>query len=315
MKIKNLFVFILLVTLLVAYSAYCGLTNTYDTATPGGSDDPRQADDRMREIKAAVQERMNDHNGTASEGDHYWPLTGTEVSDTAAGQHRMVTLRQLSDNPSTLTSYATTTDLGFLFQKNMSGNGELFYEDEADNVIQLTSGGGLYSSTTLDVVGVGTIGGTLDVTGLSELIGVATIADDSVTKTTAVADNPAEIANLATVDAQIAAAEIKDLVGHYDTGVWTACSAATTATITHSLNSTLLNVVILFSTASNGSNCTRLGWFHDSGNISGGLIMTMTANNFVIQFGSSNAGYSSNSSGATQYHSTGYYRVLATRIK
>jgi len=141
MKSKNLIIFILLVMLLIAYSAYCGLTNTYDTSTPGGSDDPREADDRMREIKAAVQERMNDHNGETDEGDHYWPLNGTEVDNNDTGQHRMVTLRQLSDNPSTLTSYGTTTDLGFLYQKNISGNGELFYEDEADNVLQLTTEG------------------------------------------------------------------------------------------------------------------------------------------------------------------------------
>ena len=153
MKIKNLFIFTLLVTFLVAYSAYCGLTNTYDTSTPGGTDDPREADDRMREIKAAVQEFMNDHNGQTDEGDHFWPLTGTEVSNTAVGQHRMLTIRQLSGNPSALTSYATTTDLGFLYQKNVSGNGELFWEDEADNVIQLTSGGGLYSSTSGQVLG------------------------------------------------------------------------------------------------------------------------------------------------------------------
>jgi len=97
--------------LVVCMNVSAALTNTYDTSTPAGSDDPREADDRMREIKAAVQERMNDHNGETDEGDHYWPLTGTAVSDTDAGQHRMVTLRQLSDNPSTLTSYATTTDL------------------------------------------------------------------------------------------------------------------------------------------------------------------------------------------------------------
>ena len=61
------------------------LTNTFDTATPAGSDDPAEADDRMREIKAAVQERRNDKNGVADDGDHYWPKTGTEGSDTATG--------------------------------------------------------------------------------------------------------------------------------------------------------------------------------------------------------------------------------------
>lgn len=135
------FMVVLCVMGILCLNAYAALTNTYDTSTPAGSDDPREADDRMREIKAAVQERMNDHNGQTDEGDHYWPKTGTEVSDDDTGQHRMVTLRQLADNPSTLTSYAVTTDLGFLYQKDVDGNGELFYQDEADNVIQLTVGG------------------------------------------------------------------------------------------------------------------------------------------------------------------------------
>ena len=34
-------------------------SDTYDTNTPLGSDDPAEADDRMREIKSAVQEREN----------------------------------------------------------------------------------------------------------------------------------------------------------------------------------------------------------------------------------------------------------------
>jgi hypothetical protein len=148
--------------------AYAALTNTYDTSTPGGGDDPREADDRMREIKAATQERMNDHNGETDEGDHYWPLTGTQVSDEDTGQHRMVTIRQLSDNPSTLTSYATTTDLGFLYQKNDTDNGELFWQDEADNVLQLTTDGTWKAGT---ITGNVPITGTLGVTGETTLTG------------------------------------------------------------------------------------------------------------------------------------------------
>ena len=143
MKIKNLFIFAscCMIWLVLFMGA---LTNDFDVSSPGGFDDPREADDRMRETKAAVQERMNDHNGETDEGDHFWPLDDTdttEVKHVDTGQHRMVTLRQLSDNPSTLTSYATTTDLGFLYQKNISSNGELFWEDEADNVLQLTTEG------------------------------------------------------------------------------------------------------------------------------------------------------------------------------
>lgn len=119
------------------------LTNTFDTSTPAGSDDPTEADDRMREIKTAIRERMNDHNGASNQGDHYWPLSGTEVSDAATGQHRMVTLRQLTDDPDSLSSYTTITDLAFLYQKNVDGIGEFFFQDEDGNVKQITSGGKL----------------------------------------------------------------------------------------------------------------------------------------------------------------------------
>jgi hypothetical protein len=117
------------------------LSNDFNTATPGYQDDPRFADDEMRLIKSAVQERMNDHNGTANEGDHYWPLTTTQVSDVNTGQHRMLTLRQMTDNPGELDSYVTKTDLGFIFQKNVGSNGELFWQDEAGQVTQITTGG------------------------------------------------------------------------------------------------------------------------------------------------------------------------------
>jgi len=155
------------------------LANTYDIATPGGSDDPREADDMMREIKAAVQERMNDHRGETDEGDHFWPLDDTdttEVKHVDIGQHRMVTLRQLSDDPDSLTSYATTTDLGFLYQKNISGNGELFWEDEAGNVLQLTTDGTWKAGT---ITGNVTIIGTIKLTGTTELTGKLTLSEDT----------------------------------------------------------------------------------------------------------------------------------------
>lgn len=55
-------------------------THTYDTVTPAGTDDPREADDRMREIKAALQERLDIA--------HFFELTGTEVSDSKTGYGR-----------------------------------------------------------------------------------------------------------------------------------------------------------------------------------------------------------------------------------
>ena len=139
-KLRHIF----LLAMALCLPLFATLTNTYDISTPGATDDPRQADDEMRLTKAATQERMNDHNGTADEGDHYWPLTVNAVSDVDTGQHRMVTLRELATNPLLLTSYASPYDpdgVGFVFLKDIGGNGELFWEDEAANVLQLTDNG------------------------------------------------------------------------------------------------------------------------------------------------------------------------------
>ena len=109
--------------------------DTFDKATPTGSDDPAEADDRMREIKGAVQEREN--------VDHYWPLTGTEVSDTDAGEHRKVTLRVAS-------APTAVADKGIVYAKDVSAKAELFYRDEDGNEIQITTGGVLNVSTLQD---------------------------------------------------------------------------------------------------------------------------------------------------------------------
>ena len=58
-------------------------SNNFDTATPPGGGDPAEADDRMREIKAAVQERLA--------VEHVFDLTGTEVSGANTGKHTDIT--------------------------------------------------------------------------------------------------------------------------------------------------------------------------------------------------------------------------------
>ena len=213
MKTKIIFLLVVVGLTLAA------LTNTYDTATPDGSvDDPKDGDNRIRETTAAIQERMNDHNGTANEGDHYWPLTGTNVSNIDTGQHRMVTLRQMAADPDSLTSYSTITNLGFLYQKDVSGNGEFFYEDEASNVLQMTSGGDLHSSenftmltgktaTIETIIAVDSTGLLLQNDTPATVItvgddGTATLADSSQLATAAAPTADADIANKKYVDDQ-----------------------------------------------------------------------------------------------------------------
>jgi hypothetical protein len=105
---------------------------TYDVTTPDGGDSPTEADDRMRETKAAVQEREN--------VDHYWPKTGDEVSDADAGEHRKVTLRVGS-------APTHAADKGIVYAKDVSAKAELFYIDEDGDEIQLTSGGKILSAS------------------------------------------------------------------------------------------------------------------------------------------------------------------------
>ncbi len=107
---------------------------TYDITTPDGSvDSPAEAADRMNEIKFATQERLD--------ADHYFPLTGTEVSDLDAGEHRKITLRTLS----AVEVAALAGAKAYLYQ--LVTDGELYFKDAAGNTIQLTFGGKILSAS------------------------------------------------------------------------------------------------------------------------------------------------------------------------
>lgn len=171
-------------------------TYTYDTTTPAGSDAPSVIDDRIREVKAALQERQNT--------DHYWPLTGTQVSDANAGYHRQVTFYDSGNS-------GTDPCLGIV---EVDGVYEMKFLDSADNTMQLTSAG-MIGPNIVDSNGIldgevktadiadGTIlaadldadandfcdGSTLEIDGTVGLrvktggIGSAQIADGSITET------------------------------------------------------------------------------------------------------------------------------------
>lgn len=130
-------IFIIGTCLLMWAVLLSGWTYTYDIATPLGSDAPSVLDDRDREIKAAVQERMN--------VDHYWPLTGTQVSDVAAGQHRQIEFY----GPISTPTYAANKF--FLYSKDVGSVVEFFLLDELDNEIQITSGGEIEYQSISDV--------------------------------------------------------------------------------------------------------------------------------------------------------------------
>jgi hypothetical protein len=108
-------------------SAVLAFTYTYDTTTPAGDDSPSVIDNRIREAKAATQEREN--------VDHYWPLTGSEVSDADAGQHRQVTFQAVQAAPADAEMVLHTITDG--------AASELAYDDPAANNVQITKAGAL----------------------------------------------------------------------------------------------------------------------------------------------------------------------------
>ena len=204
--------------------------DTYDTSTPAGTDSPTEADDRIRETKGAVQEREN--------VDHYWPFTGTEVSDADAGEHRKVLFHApIAATPTVAENH------GDLRIKDVGGKAEFHWTDEDEQEVQITSVGKLGSVTTDLTVNDAIIGGTLDVTGLTELIGVATIADASVTKTSAAPTTDAMIVNKKYVDDQMQSSQVLGSTNTSNSSGAFADLAGMTKTIT----TTGGNVLILFS--------------------------------------------------------------------
>lgn len=129
----------------------------FDTETIQGSTNPRLIDDKITTILKALQERMNT--------DHYFPLDGTQVSDTEAGEHRKITFHEvLDDDPD------PGEGKGALYLKNLGEEGserpELVFQDEDNDVIQITEnglmkGGALAQDTEANFL-AGTTAGTYD---------------------------------------------------------------------------------------------------------------------------------------------------------
>ena len=175
---------------------------TYDTATPVGTDAPSVLDDRIREVKQGIQERIN--------VDHYFPLTGTQVSDADAGEHRQIEFYgPLSSDPTAATNKA------WLYTKDVSSVVELWWKDESGNEKQITTGGvlNLASAELLNTLANDTYFTAVDNagTGTVDLIkantsDVAVVPDGSELASSGAPTEDADIANKKYVDDQVAAA-------------------------------------------------------------------------------------------------------------
>lgn len=117
------------------FSFFCLAWNdTLKTNTPAGTDDPREADDRMREIKGAFVERLD--------VDHYWTASATSTYDaTDTGKHEFITLIDMASDPTAAAGYAHIY---------MKGD-ELFYQDDTDTTCQITKDGQVEYQSISDV--------------------------------------------------------------------------------------------------------------------------------------------------------------------
>ncbi|MCJ7483869.1 MAG: hypothetical protein MUO31_13000 [Thermodesulfovibrionales bacterium] len=112
-----------------------GWTYTYDTDTPAGTDAPSVIDDRIREVKDAIQERL------AIE--HVFALTGSEVSGANTGKHSAITCTSL-------------TSTGALSGTTITGSGNVAINTNKFTVTAAT--GNTLVAGTLGVTGIATVG-------------------------------------------------------------------------------------------------------------------------------------------------------------
>jgi len=168
------------------------LTETWNEATIAGTMEANLLDNYQQEHKRASRERFS--------VDHY--VLANEVGQVNIGAHKVIHLLTQGADPLAL------TDAGELYCKDVGGVAELFWQDEAENIVQLTSGG------AINAVGV---------TGDYTIAGLITFSQFPVTPSAApTADY--QVANKKYVDDQISALSIAYGVGF---GSWLARAAAT----------------------------------------------------------------------------------------
>lgn len=112
-------------------------TYTYDNATPPDTgESPRLGASRIRELKNALQERLNVTG--------YYPYTDTEISDACAGENRRVLFHEPIETTPTVAE-----NHGDLRLKDFDDKAELTWTDEDEHEAQLTSGGKLNGAILL----------------------------------------------------------------------------------------------------------------------------------------------------------------------
>jgi len=110
-----------------------GYVRTWDYDSPLGSANANTIDTEIQDFKKELGERLNN--------DHWFDDANADVNSLTAGDHRWVTMH----NTGAVT--AGTADTGIVHVEDVSTKAELFYMDEDDNDVQITSGGALAITT------------------------------------------------------------------------------------------------------------------------------------------------------------------------
>jgi hypothetical protein len=120
---------ILWIAAFLAIPAFMWAADTWNETTPSGSESPTLGDDRIRELKRAIRERLAvDHDFEASESVAFGDTNST------IGMHEGLRLKEQSSSPTTIADQA-----GFWSADDGSGNTELYMRGPSDATeIQLT---------------------------------------------------------------------------------------------------------------------------------------------------------------------------------
>lgn len=288
-------IFIIGTCLLMWAAMVCGWTDTLKTNTPAYDDDPREADDRMREIKGAFVERLDI--------DHYFKASATSTYDaTDTGKHRYVTFRE----PNSIVS--VNADEYILSTKDVNSIAELHGTDENEAEVQITSDGYLYGNSLK-----------------ASSVLTAAIADANVTlakmDVNSIDSNQYVDGSIDTVhiaDANITTAKIADAnvpsskLITYDSG-WFEAATSTTYTEPHSFGAIPFMVQVWFSTADDDTGDVVLVGNGDYAASNSTWMCDVDATNIIVRTGGTAIAQYVDSGGTERVRTSGYLKIKALK--
>lgn len=130
-------------------------TNAWDETTPAGTENASTTDDYLRKHRLDLGERL--------EALLYgFDASSNAAPENTAGIKNLPCYKQGSDP-------TKVTDYGHLYVKLVSGIPELFFQDDTNTALQLTSGGKLKSTDELVVDGASTLTGNVAMAGTLDI--------------------------------------------------------------------------------------------------------------------------------------------------